>query len=80
MFSLLEVYVHLFLTLVLVGIVGQYDVPAAVPMGKEPPALIVHEAGCATGLGWMGVEKRCSLAPTRFELWIGQPVAGCCTG
>jgi hypothetical protein len=74
------VYVYLFLTSVLDGMVGQFDDPAAVPLGKEPPAPIVQEAGCAPGLGWMGVDKRCFHAPTRFELWILQPVASCCTG
>jgi len=60
--------------------VGQYGAPAAVPLGKDPPAPIVEEAGCAPGLGWMGVDKRCFCASTRFELWIVQPVASCCTG
>ena len=71
---------HLFLTSMLDWIVGQYDAPAAVPLGKDPPASIVEEAGCAPGLGWMGVYKRCFSAPTRFELWIVQPVASCCAG
>lgn len=63
-------YVHLFLTSMLDGMVGHYDAPAAVPLGKEPPAPVVQEAGCDPGLGWMIVIKRCFRSPTRFELWI----------
>jgi hypothetical protein len=72
--------VHLFLTSTLDGMVGQYDAPVAVPMGKDPPAPTVEEAGCALGLGWMGADKRCFCASTRFKLWIVQPVVSCCTG
>jgi len=62
------------------GMVGQYVAPDAVPLGKDPPAPIVEEAGCAPDLGWIGVNKRCFRAPTRFELWVVQAVASCCTG
>jgi len=62
------------------GMVGQYDAPAAVPLGKDSPAPIVEEFGCARGLGWMGVDKRCFCAPISFELRPVQPVVSCCTG
>jgi len=62
------------------GMVCQYDAPAAVPLGKDSPAPIVEEFGCAPGLGWMGVDKRCFYAPISFELRTVQPVVSCCTG
>jgi len=47
----------------LAGMVGQYDAPAAVPLGNDPPAPIVEEAGCAPCLGWMDVVNRCFWPP-----------------
>lgn len=71
--------VHLSLTSMLEGMVGQYDAPAAVPLGEDPPAPFVEEAGYAPSLDWMGVDKRCFCVPTRFKLWIVQLVVSCCT-
>ena len=54
---------------------GQHHAPAAFTPRKDPVP-IVQEAGWAPEPVWIGAEN---LAPTGFDPWTFQPVAGRCT-